>query len=149
MFRISGTLTRVSTLLIAVGLPNSPTSTGNGGLFRGSGRFPSIDSNSAVSSPTMYAPAPMRSSMSNAQPLPWTSVAQQAGRAGLCQGGLETLARQRVLAAQVEVAARGAARERRDGHRLQQRERILLQDDAVLERPGLRLVGVAHDVPAA
>ena len=51
--RISGTLTRVSTLLTAVGLPNSPISTGNGGLLRGSGRPPSIDSNSAVSSPAM------------------------------------------------------------------------------------------------
>ena len=73
MRRISGTLTSVSTLLIAVGLPNSPTSTGNGGLLRGSGRPPSIDSNSAVSSPTMYAPAPTRSSMSKDQPLPATS----------------------------------------------------------------------------
>ena len=51
--RMSGTLISVSTLLTAVGCPNSPTSTGNGGLFRGSGRPPSIDSNSAVSSPTM------------------------------------------------------------------------------------------------
>ena len=64
MRRISGTFARVSTLLTVVGLPNSPTSTGNGGLLRGSGRPPSIDSNSAVSSPAMYAPAPMRSSMS-------------------------------------------------------------------------------------
>ena len=51
--RIASTLTSVSTLLTAVGLPNSPTSTGNGGLFRGSPRLPSIDSNSAVSSPQM------------------------------------------------------------------------------------------------
>ena len=51
--RISGTLTSVSTLFTAVGLPNSPISTGNGGLLRGSGRPPSIDSNSAVSSPAM------------------------------------------------------------------------------------------------
>ena len=47
------TLTSVSTLLIAVGLPNSPTSTGNGGLLRGSPRLPSIDSKRAVSSPQM------------------------------------------------------------------------------------------------
>ncbi len=51
--RMSGTLTSVSTLLTAVGLPNSPTSTGNGGLLRGSPRLPSIDSKSAVSSPQM------------------------------------------------------------------------------------------------
>ena len=34
----SSTLTSVSTLLITVGLPNSPATTGNGGLFRGSPR---------------------------------------------------------------------------------------------------------------
>ena len=50
---IAGTLASVSTLLTAVGLPNSPTSTGNGGLLRGSPRLPSIDSKSAVSSPQM------------------------------------------------------------------------------------------------
>jgi hypothetical protein len=50
---ISRTLTSVSTLLTTVGLPNSPTSTGNGGLLRGSPRLPSIDSKSAVSSPQM------------------------------------------------------------------------------------------------
>jgi hypothetical protein len=66
--RIASTLTSVSTLLTAVGLPNSPTSTGNGGLFRGSPRLPSMDSNSAVSSPQMYAPAPRRTSMSKAKP---------------------------------------------------------------------------------
>ena len=51
--RMSGTLASVSTLLTTVGLPNSPTSTGNGGLLRGSPRLPSIDSKSAVSSPQM------------------------------------------------------------------------------------------------
>ena len=50
---IAGMLASVSTLLTVVGLPNSPTSTGNGGLLRGSPRLPSIDSNSAVSSPQM------------------------------------------------------------------------------------------------
>ena len=51
--RRSGTLASVSTLLTTVGLPNSPTSTGNGGLLRGSPRLPSIDSKRAVSSPQM------------------------------------------------------------------------------------------------
>ena len=49
----SSTLTSVSTLLTTVGLPKRPTSTGNGGLLRGSPRFPSIDSKIAVSSPQM------------------------------------------------------------------------------------------------
>ena len=51
--RCARTFASVSTLLTTVGLPNSPTSTGNGGLLRGSPRLPSIDSKSAVSSPQM------------------------------------------------------------------------------------------------
>jgi len=50
---MSSTLTSVSTLLTTVGLPKRPDSTGNGGLFRGSPRKPSIELNSAVSSPQM------------------------------------------------------------------------------------------------
>ena len=50
---MSSTLTRVSTLLTQVGLPNRPTSTGNGGLLRGSPRKPSSELKSAVSSPQM------------------------------------------------------------------------------------------------
>src|SRR5512138_232356 len=55
---IAGTLQSVSTLLTAVGAPNSPTTAGNGGLILGCARFPSSDSSSAVSSPASYAPAP-------------------------------------------------------------------------------------------
>ena len=51
--RMGSTLRRVSTLLIAVGLPKTPCVTGNGGLFRGSPRLPSIELNRAVSSPQM------------------------------------------------------------------------------------------------
>jgi hypothetical protein len=46
-------LTTVSTLLIAVGLPKRPASTGKGGFCRGSPRRPSIELKSAVSSPQM------------------------------------------------------------------------------------------------
>ena len=49
--RISGILQKVSTLLITVGLPNKPWVVGKGGLMRGKPRLPSMDSNSAVSSP--------------------------------------------------------------------------------------------------
>ena len=51
--RIGSTLTSVSTLLTTVGRPNNPTSTGNGGLLRGSPRYPSIELKIAVSSPQM------------------------------------------------------------------------------------------------
>ena len=50
---MSSTLTSVSTLLTTVGLPKRPSTTGNGGLLRGSPRLPSIDSKIAVSSPQM------------------------------------------------------------------------------------------------
>ena len=66
----SSTLISVSTLLTIVGLPNSPRSTGNGGLLRGSPRYPSIELKIAVSSPQMYAPAPLRISMSNEKSSP-------------------------------------------------------------------------------
>src|SRR5262245_6100118 len=51
--RICGTLINVSTLLMTVGFCHSPTTPGNGGLFRGSARWPSIASISALSSPQM------------------------------------------------------------------------------------------------
>ena len=73
-------------------------------------------------------------------------VAEQAGRASLADRVLQPLARQRVLATEVQVAARGADGEALDRHRLDERERILLEDEPVLERPGLGLVRVAHDV---
>jgi len=43
----------VSTLLIVVGMPNTPTAAGNGGLIRGLPRLPSSEFISAVSSPQM------------------------------------------------------------------------------------------------
>ena len=51
-----------------------------------------------------------------------------------------------VLAADVEVALRRAGREGGDGHRLDRGERVALEQDAVLERARLGLVGVADEV---
>ena len=48
---ISGTLARVKTLLIIVGLPNKPAIAGSGGFERITPRFPSRLSSIAVSSP--------------------------------------------------------------------------------------------------
>ena len=55
---ICRTEVRVSTLLMVVGIPNTPRAAGNGGRMRGLPRRPSIEFISAVSSPQMYAPAP-------------------------------------------------------------------------------------------
>ncbi len=65
-----GTAARVSTLLIVVGMPNTPATAGNGGLIRGLPRLPSSEFIIAVSSPQMYAPAPRCSTMSIRLPLP-------------------------------------------------------------------------------
>src|SRR4030067_326462 len=55
---ITGIVAQVSTLLILVGFPHSPDSTGLGGLFFGSGRRPSREPMIQVSSPHTNAPAP-------------------------------------------------------------------------------------------
>src|SRR5512145_2668454 len=59
LLMMCGTAASVSTLLIVVGMPKTPDTAGNGGLMRGFPRFPSIEFMSAVSSPQMYAPAPL------------------------------------------------------------------------------------------
>ena len=58
---IFGIEAKVSTLFIIVGEPKSPLTAGNGGLYLGKPFLPSIDSSIAVSSPTIYAPAPIKS----------------------------------------------------------------------------------------
>src|SRR5918999_5977979 len=67
---IGGTAAKVSTLLIVVGWPNSPATAGYGGLIRGLPRRPSIEFISAVSSPQMYAPAPLCTQTLIVRPLP-------------------------------------------------------------------------------
>src|SRR5690348_17975214 len=69
-FRMCGTAASVSTLLIVVGLPKRPATAGKGGLMRGLPRFPSSEFISAVSSPQMYAPAPLWTCTSTRLPLP-------------------------------------------------------------------------------
>src|SRR5512137_819219 len=67
---IWGTMDQVSTLLSVVGLSNNPLLAGNGGLWRGLPRFPSIDISSAVSSPQTKAPAPGKISRSKLKLVP-------------------------------------------------------------------------------
>ena len=59
---------------------------------------------------------------------------------------LQPLVRKRVLRADVDEGSLAAGRVRGDRHRLDQPERILLHEDAILEGAGLRLVGVADEV---
>ena len=52
----------------------------------------------------------------------------------------------RVLGAHVDEASFAAGCERGDRHRLDERERVALHQDAVLEGAGLRLVRVADEI---
>ena len=71
--------------------------------------------------------------------------AKVSAGAGRIDGGPDAGFGQRVLAADVAVATLGADREGFDGHGLDDREGVALEDDAVLEGARLRLVGVADD----
>ena len=73
-------------------------------------------------------------------------VAEEAGLAGTVDGVGHARLGLGVLAADVEVALRGAGREGGDRHRLDGRERVALEQDAVLERARLGFVGVADEV---
>ena len=73
-------------------------------------------------------------------------VAEQARGARLGERVLEPRVRERVLRAHVDEAALAAGRVGRDRHRLDERERVALHQHPVLERPRLRLVGVADEV---
>src|SRR4051795_13075096 len=70
LFRMCGTAASVSTLLIVVGCPNTPATAGNGGLMRGLPRRPSREFMRAVSSPQIYAPAPLCTQTSTRLPVP-------------------------------------------------------------------------------
>ena len=133
-----GTFVIVSTLLISVGDAYRPEIAGNGGFDRGWPRFPSSDSSSAVSSPQMYAPAPRWITSS--------TVAEQAGVPRLVDRGLQHLVLRRVLAADVDEDVARLDRVRGDQAALDQPVRDLQHDLAVLERPGLGLVGVDREV---
>jgi len=56
---IVGTTATVSTFVTVEGHPKAPTLAGNGGLDLGSPFYPSKLSKRAVSSPQIYAPAPL------------------------------------------------------------------------------------------
>src|SRR5271165_3779794 len=67
---IGAMLYQVSTLLMLLGLPQSPFCAGNGGRGRGRPASPSSEAINAVSSPQTKAPAPSTTSISNLKPRP-------------------------------------------------------------------------------
>jgi hypothetical protein len=58
----------------------------------------------------------------------------------------DALLREWIFATDIQVAAHRPDSERLDRHRLDDGERVELQDDAILERARLGLVRVAHDI---
>ena len=144
--RMVVTAASVSTLWISVGLPNNPLIAGTGGLNRTRPRFPSRLSSSDVSSPHMYAPAPIRNSMSNAPTRAARVATEHARAASRGQRARQYVARTRILRTQVHVALRRARRDRGDQHAFDQLKRIRFDQQPVRKRSGIALVRVAHDV---
>src|SRR5206468_11585513 len=75
--------------------------------------------------------------------------AQQTSRARSRERRLDALEGQRIFTPDVDVALLAARRERGDRHRFDEGERILFHENAILERAGLRFVGVADEVVRA
>ena len=73
-------------------------------------------------------------------------IAKKAGRARLRQCAEQSRGGERILAANIDVALLATGREPSDGHRLDDRERVLFHQHAIFERAGLRFVGVADHV---
>ena len=62
---------------------------------------------------------------------------------------LHATARQRIFGSDIEISVLAASGDRGDGHRLDDRERIALHKDAILERSRFGLVRVADEVVRA
>ena len=80
------------------------------------------------------------------QPLTEDVLPEVATVPGLLERVVENVVRLRVLATQVDVAARAVGRVRRDRHRLDHRKRVAFEQSTILERARLGLVGVAHEI---
>ena len=139
-------LYQVSTLLMLLGLPHRPFCAGKGGRGRGRPASPSSDAISAVSSPQTKAPAPSTSSISNLKPRPRMLLAQQTVLAGLFDGTIQAMYRQRILGAHIDDALGRAHHVAADDHAFQQGMRIALDLVAVHVGAGIAFVGIADDV---
>ena len=126
---IQGTLAKVSTLLMLVGLPQSPVRAGKGGRKRGMPRLPSMEAIRAVSSPQTKAPAPSLILIFEVRiceprmflPRNPFSVACLMAMAQAPDG-------QRILGADVDVGLVGADGVGADHHAFQHRVRVAFQD---------------------
>ena len=146
---MSSTFTSVSTLLTTVGLPNSPFDDGERRLVA---RLAAVALDRLEDRRLLAADVRARALADldvEAEALAEHVVAEIPAAPRLGDRGLERVLRLGVLAADVDVAALAAGCVGGDRHRLDQRERVALHDHPVLERAGLRLVGVADEVVRA
>src|SRR5579864_3714709 len=143
---ISGTLIRVSTLLTAVGRRNRPACVGKGGLLRGSPpvAFYGIKKRSLFTadvSAGSTAELNIKAQSTAQDVFPEQSVFPR----GL-KRARETLCRQRIFAAQIDVASLRAGGQRANGHALQNRKGITLHQDAVFKCARLGFIGIADEI---
>ena len=143
---IGSTLTSVSTLLTSVGRPNKPDLDGERRLRAGLAAVPleRVEQRRLLAA-DVGAGADAQLEV-EVEAEAHHVGAQEAAAVGLPRWRRPPGGGRRVLAPQVDVAPLGADGEAGDGHRLDERERIALHHDPVLERARLALVGVGHDV---
>ena len=101
---------------------------------------------SEVSSPQTKAPAPSRISQLKREIAAEDLVSQQAQLLRLGNGDLQAVDGQGIFGPAVDVALGGPDGVGADGHALQHRVGVALQDAPVHEGPGVAFVGVADDV---
>ncbi len=133
----------VSTLLTTVGWPNSRGSPGTAACCVARHACPR--STRRGRSPRRRCTPPRRAGSRHRTQARPEEVAPSRPASRAASIALASAPPHRVLAANVEIAATRAGRERGDRHGLQDRERVAFHEDPVLERPGLGLVGVAHE----
>ena len=141
-----GTQLIVSTLLTTVGLPNRPTTGGNGGFDLGLARLPS----SAFSSPGLI-PANVTAAAEvkiELQAVAGTEdvLSQVMTFVGFRDGARKPLRGQRVFSAQKDVGNVGFDGESGDDRAFYELVRIPLHQHPVFERAGLHFVGVDHQI---
>ena len=141
-----GTLAKVSTLLMTVGLPNRP---GLDGIGRTGPRHAALAFDAVHQGGFLAADEGAGAHLDDdveVEAAAQDVLAQQAVFLGLGDGGLQVLDGQRVLGADVDVGLGGADGVAAGDHAFQQPVRIALADRAIHERARIAFVGVADHV---
>ncbi len=139
-------LAKVSTLLIRVGWPQRPLSAGVGGA-RSRLSAQSLDGGHQSGFLSADEGAGAEPDLHLERKLGLAHVGAEEARAlGLADRGLQTLHRQRIFGAYIDVSLVGADGVGGDRHALEHAMGVGLQDRPVHEGPGIALVGIADHV---